>query len=165
MRRTAIAIMLVGFVFVFFSVEFRGIDLLIDAVGFLAIFNAVRPFEKTMPGFGKSTWCAIALTVLAAGQLFFGGTVYLVLSLLRAAGEILLFLWLMRGFAQMLVRDGRRQLAPLVYGAFALNVAASAFGAVLLFVPLAGLAVTIVLAVVHLLLVALLLRLALLPTT
>lgn len=165
MRKTALAIMLVGFVFVFFSIPLAGIDLLIDAVGFLLIFNGVRPLEKTLPGFGKASWCAILLTVLAAVQLFFGGTVYLVLSLLRAAGEVLLFLWMMRGFARMLQSENRARLAQLTYAAFALNIAASALVAVMLFVTLPTLAMAIVLAAVHLLLLALLVRLALLPAT
>ncbi|NLW79961.1 MAG: hypothetical protein GXY32_11225 [Ruminococcaceae bacterium] len=163
MRRTALAIMLVGFVFVFFSIPLAGVDLLIDAVGFLLVFNGARPLEKTMPGFGKASWCAIALTVVSAAQLFLGGTVYLVLSLLRAAGEVLLFLWLMRGLTQMLKKESRLRLVPLTYGAFTLNMATSALVAVMLFVPLPALAMGIVLAVVHVLLLALLLRLALLP--
>lgn len=163
MRKTAIAIMLVGFVFAFFSVRLAGVDLLIDAVGFLLVFNGVRPLQKSLPGFGQSSWCALALVLVSALQLFLGGFALLILGLLRSALEVALYLMLMGGFSRLLQAEGRGRALPLWRAAALLCALAAVFSALLLFVTLPALAATLVLALLHLPLLLALVWLALLP--
>lgn len=63
-------LLLVGFVFVFFDLPFMGVDLLIDAVGWLIVFNGVRVFRHLWPAFGPIRVCSLALVGLGALALF-----------------------------------------------------------------------------------------------
>lgn len=128
MRRIAIAVMLAGFLFTTLSIRAAGIDLLIDAVGFLLIFNAARWLAKLGDRFTPCIPLCLGLLAVAALQLFLQGTALAVLGAVRAAGEAALYLLLWRGFASapdMGGTPGRRAALAAVFGANALAAAAA----------------------------------------
>lgn len=102
MRKTAILILLAGFVFTSFAVEAAGIDLLIDSVGFLLAFNGMRGLARAQPGFAPGGAVCLGLVAVSALQLFCSGAVLAALSVARALGEAALYLLLLRGFWRML---------------------------------------------------------------
>ncbi len=119
MRRTAILIMMVGFLFAYFSLEVAGIDLLIDAVGFLLVWNGVRVLARQENGFGFSGPVCLALVGICALQLFFDGTVGQVLAVLRAVAEVVLYAMMLRGFWRALRTGGGKAdpvLAAVAFG-------------------------------------------------
>lgn len=152
MRRTAVGIILAGFVFIFVRIRLLGIDILIDAVGFLLLFNGARALLKIgraeaaglladapagqAPaglGLGAAQPCAIALVFVSALQLFLTGGALTVMGLLRAVLEIALFLFLLRGFGPLARRPGLSSPGRAVQAALALDMAVSALSAVFLF--------------------------------
>lgn len=161
MRRTALAIMLAGFAFTFFSIPAAGIDLLIDAVGFLLVFNSLRPLKKLWPAFGPSPWVCLFLVAVSALQLFFTGEVSLVLTVLRAAGECLLFVFLARGLFAMARVTAHARLAPAVAACAALNAVGAAFSGLLPFMAVPAAIAGAVLLACHVALLGALLALAL----
>ena len=154
MQRTAVAIMLAGFIFTFFSLPFFGIDLFIDAVGFSLIFNAARALKSWQASFGKAAIAAMALVPLSALQLFFtAAPLALALALLRAAGEAALFYFLAFGFYALL--DASKRKAPALAMRFVFYLAAvlTVCGALLpLALPAAGWGLSIALTGCHILL-------------
>lgn len=155
MRRIAAGILLAGFVFIFFRVPVLGIDILIDAVGFLLLFNGARALQKmeraeaalcapdlfTPPAFafGAAQPIAIALVALSAAQLFAGAVTGLgsgggIVGIARGVLEILLFACLLRGLLPLLKRQGRRALGWALPAALALDMAASLLSVVGIFV-------------------------------
>ena len=153
--RNAVGILLAGFVFALFSFTVFGIDILLDAVGWLLVFNGVRPLERPEGGIGVRASLCLGLVVVSAVQLFFtGGAVALLLLGTRAALEVALFLLLISLFRNLLASYGRARLAAVLTGLLALSAAVSPFP-LLLAVVLPG-AVQVLQAValgVHLLLV------------
>lgn len=157
MRRTAVGIILAGFLFIFVRLSFLGIDILIDAVGFLLIFNGARALQKIgraqtdgllkpgatpvqepapLPatfGFGAAQGCAIALVFVSALQLFLTGVPLTVLGILRAALEIALFAFLLRGFGPLARQERLRTPGRAAQLALALDMAASALSVLHLF--------------------------------
>jgi hypothetical protein len=99
MRKMALGIILAGCVFITFALYFAGIDLLIDAVGFLLILNGAHTLTKYGDRFGPCVPLCLGLVVVAALHLFFGGAAGLVIGLARACGESALFLLLAHGLA------------------------------------------------------------------
>lgn len=100
MRRTALFLMLAGFVFVFFSVSLFGIDILIDAVGYLLVWNAIRALQRKESVYGFAATCCLALVVICAIQLITSGIIYTVLLVVRPLAEALLYWQLLLGFAR-----------------------------------------------------------------
>lgn len=179
MRRTAVGILLAGFVFIFFIIPFMGIDLLIDAVGFLLLFNGARALQKIgraeaeglLPGtntgllppasfgFGAAQPLAIILVGLSAVQLFVGVSTGMasgggIIGIARAVLEILLFLSLLRGFGPFLKNRGLKVLGLAVPIALLLDMAAgvlSILAILFLFVAAPFLfAVNVAAAIIHL---------------
>lgn len=105
MRKPAIALLLAGAVFTVFTVPFAGIDLFIDAVGFLLMFNALRALRLLEPGFGPGAFLCLVLVPVAALQLFLGGVAGAALWLLRGLAAGVLCLLMARGFGCMLEKE------------------------------------------------------------
>lgn len=129
MRKVSAGIILAGFVFVFFALPFAGIDLLIDAVGFLLIFNGVRPLARLNRAFRPCPALSLGLTAVAALQLFTAGWAALCLGLLRAAGQAALCLLLGHGFCALSLPNSR-PLARFTQVAFTLAALVAALGGV-----------------------------------
>lgn len=128
-RGIALGLVAVGLGFAFFAIDFMGVDLLIDAVGFLIAYNGLRVLKKLCPGFAGSDILCIGLVALAALQLFLGGTALWVAGILRPLAECALFALMLRGFAQLLPRGRRPALRWAVLCALLLNMAAEILGA------------------------------------
>lgn len=127
MQKTAVGVMLAGFVLAFFSIEAFGMDLLIDAVGWLLVFNAARALAVWDKGFKPASWLALGLVGVSALQLFFmAGALALVLGVLRVAGQAALFLLLAGGFARLFAAGGQKRLAPVARAVFWLGAACCA---------------------------------------
>lgn len=162
MRKTALLILLVGFIFVSFSVPFMGIDLLLDPVGWLLVWNALRALRLKDRVIGASVPVALVLVPVSALQLFLAtGTLSLVLALLQAGLEAALFLLMLRGFDALLTQQGAkgdRLFAGIVLG---LNVTSALVPLCPLFFtgPSVVMAANLWLVAVRLLLLGLLLRL------
>lgn len=118
MRKTAILILLAGFVFVFYSLEFMGVDLLIDAVGWLMVWNGVRALHKRDGVFRLSVIFSLMLVPISALQLFFTGPVVFLLWALRYACELLFYFTMMQGFCRLLCTENRQKNTPLVRAVF-----------------------------------------------
>lgn len=119
MHRTAIGILLIGFVFIFFRLDFAGVDLLIDAVGFLLIFNGANALRRIegKDGNGKLFGCAVPLSVAmvatSAIQLFAGGTFATIVSVVQGLLGILLFVVFQVAFLVLLKHRNQNLLALL----------------------------------------------------
>ena len=74
-----------------------GVDLLIDAVGFLLAWNGLRALQKQEPVFCFAPLCCRVLIPLSALDLFFSGWLYGVVVLLRIVLEALLYWQFLRG--------------------------------------------------------------------
>ncbi len=74
----AIVVLCAGLLFVFFSIQFMGIDLLIDAVGWVLIFNGIRILERPGGGIGPKAALCIVLAVAGGALLFLKGMLYTV---------------------------------------------------------------------------------------
>lgn len=70
MQKIAVGIILFGLAFTFFSIFFAGIDILIDAVGFLFVFNGTWALRKKVPLFAKAACLSLVLVVVSSAQLF-----------------------------------------------------------------------------------------------
>lgn len=125
MRRIAAGITLTGFVFAFVTLPFQGVDLLLDPVGFLLVFNGQRAFGKGYGGFKLSQLGALLLMAFSAVQLFVAGGFFVLVSPLRRLVEGLLFLAMQREFGAMLRREGWLWDAGFVRGSLLLASAAS----------------------------------------
>ena len=130
MRKTSLMILLAGFVFIYFTLPFSGIDLLIDAVGFLLIRNGLRGLQKTGVTLGPAVSICLVLVAIAAGQLFVGGIFIVILAVLRAMAEASLLFFLMQGLLPLTPRPPLRFLLRAVFIAamvFALSGALFSF--------------------------------------
>lgn len=125
MRRIAVWILIIGLGFAFFRLPFAGVDLLIDAVGWLLAWNALRPLARKENTFGISAPLCLALVAVSALQLFFTGGLSTALALLRCGLEIALFAMVARGFGLVLRREGHEADARLAALCFGLCMAAS----------------------------------------
>lgn len=107
MRKTAVAIILLGLLFANCTLLFSGIDLLIDAVGFLLIWNGVSALQKVDHVYGKSSVTSIILLVLSIAQLFFTNPqsiIFMILFLLRVCAEGILCWQVINGFCKLAVQ-------------------------------------------------------------
>ncbi len=126
MTKTALIILVIGYVFVFFSIPFLGVDILIDAVGFLLLFNGYRAFRLLDKSFKGAASVSLALVVVAALQLFVSGTAALILLVLRQIGMALLYVFTARGFVYLFNKIDKKSFSMvirLVFGAALLLVA------------------------------------------
>lgn len=122
MTAIIMGIMLVGFSFTFFALPFAGIDLLIDAVGYLLIFNAVRPLRKLYPAFKGSVSTSLLLVVVSSLELFFPwGPLYAI----RAMADAFLLLCLARGFYRLFCQQDKLAVGRVIATVLGLNAAAS----------------------------------------
>lgn len=118
MRKTAVAIILLGLLFANFTLLFSGIDLLIDAVGFLLIWNGVSALQKVDPVYGKSGVISIALVVISIAQLFLTNTqsiIFMILFLLRICAEGILCWQVTVGFSKLAVQWEKPQYKRILY--------------------------------------------------
>ncbi len=111
--KIATGLILAGLVFVFFTVPFMGIDLLMDPVGFVFIFNGARALARLAqaaagPGGGKTAFgpawvLALVLLALSLPQIFVaGGPAATVLGIARIVLQAALCLLLAAGFYRRL---------------------------------------------------------------
>lgn len=131
-RKTATALLAVGLAFAWFAVMVFGVDVLIDAVGFLVAFNGLRPLARLWPKFRGGPLCALLLVAVSACALFvprqFGAPLQGTRCLLEAALAVVLA----RGFGQM-YRGGPKAMGRALAAAFyALAALGLAGGAMLL---------------------------------
>lgn len=132
MRKTAIVLMCVGFVFIYFTVPVAGVDLLIDAVGYLLIFNGAWAFRLTNISFKIGALTALGLVPVAALQLFISGNAGSILELVRNILTFALLGFLMHAFAYELSQEGSSAAAIMCRGIFGLNMIAVTFFSFLL---------------------------------
>ena len=126
MQKTAVGVMLAGFVLAFFSLYAFGLDLLIDAVGFLLVFNSARALAVWAAPFKPASAVALGLVAVAAAQLFFmSGVPAVVLGVLRGAGLAALYLLFSAGFAPLFGAGYQKRLAPIAKAVFWLAAAGS----------------------------------------
>lgn len=134
MRKTATLLILVGLLFTTLTLPFSGIDLLLDPVGFLLIFNGARPLAKYGDRFGPCVPLSILLIAASAVQLFLTGTPLVVAGLLRALAEAALYLLLLRGYARLARRRKGNGMAAVLAAGFALAALATLAQAALGFI-------------------------------
>lgn len=164
MQKTAVGVMLAGFVFTFFALPAAGIDLLIDAVGFLFIFNAARALRGSGAAFGHAAACSVVLVAVAALQLLAGNGLASVLGPVRAVGDAVLFVLLARGFGRLLAAGAQRRLAAPARAVFLFAAGAAVAGAALpALLPAAAVFCGIVVLVSHIFILALLFFACILP--
>lgn len=125
MRKTAILLMLVGFAVVYFTIPLFGIDILMDAVGYLLVWNAVRVLHKKEDTFGFAPTCALVLTAICALQVTTGGMVLAAMLVVRPLAEALLYWQLLRGFARLAAAEEKPQLRTICFVVMALCIFAS----------------------------------------
>ena len=125
MRKTAVLLIVFGFAFVFFRIEAFGIDLLMDAAGYVLVFNGVRALGKVHGGFGISPALCIVLVLVTAVQIFLSGVPLVAVSLVRTAPEMCLFFMMAAGFYALAKADGRAWLGGILFALFAASAAAS----------------------------------------
>lgn len=101
MYKVPVALILAGFLVVFLSLPLLGTDLLIDAVGFLLIFNGLLPLQKQTHLFALAPATSLALVIVASAQLFAGGWFAGLLAILRFILQTALYIQMLRGFALM----------------------------------------------------------------
>ncbi len=125
MRKTAVLLIVFGLIFVFFRVEAFGIDLLMDAAGYILVFNGVRALHKAYGGFGISPVLCLVLVPVTAAQLFLSGVPLVVVSLVRVAPEMSLFCMMAAGFFKLAKAQGRAALGGCTFALFLAAAAAS----------------------------------------
>lgn len=141
MRKVSIGLLLAGFVFLFVDIPFMGIDILLDAVGYIFIFNAARGLAALQPAFKPAIPCSIAMALASAFFTIAAGVPALapvaqagggaLPSLVLSVGDILLLLFLARGFSRLATGSASRAAAIFTTIAFAANILL--LGAVLAF--------------------------------
>ncbi|MDL2254151.1 hypothetical protein LJC49_08835 [Ruminococcaceae bacterium OttesenSCG-928-I18] len=152
--RNAIGILLAGFVLALFTIELAGIDILLDAVGWLLVFNGVRPLERPEGGIGPRAALALGLVAVSALQLFFTeGMPAVVLAGARAGLEIVFFLLLIGLFRRILHKFGQSKTAGVMAFLLAVNAVAAVFWVLRFALPATAAVLTAVGAVTHVLLV------------
>ena len=141
MQKTAVGVTLAGFVLAFFSLYAFGLDLLIDAVGFLLVFNGARALAVWAAPFKPASAVALGLVAVAAAQLFFvAGVPALVLGALRGVGLAVLYLLFAGGFATLFEAGRQKRLAAFAKAVFWLAAAGSLLALVW---PLGGVVLTV----------------------
>lgn len=120
----ALGLCLAGLVFAFGTLQVAGIDILVDAVGWLLVFNGLRPLEKPGGGIGPRAFLCLGLVGASATQLFSlgAGPAWLFL-LLRTVLELALFLSLVGLFGRLLAAFGWEKAQAWFTLAFVLNAA------------------------------------------
>lgn len=124
MRKIPLGVLFAGYLFVLFAIPAFGIDLLIDAVGYLIIFNALRFLSKLYPKFAPAVPVSLVLTLAAAAHLvlqMYGTTLALFIWLLPLLDAVLLAL-LLRGFAHMFHREGPKPALVATLVVFPANI-------------------------------------------
>lgn len=98
MRKIPITLIIIGLFFTNISLYFNGIDLLIDAVGFLLIWNGVKALQKIDAVYGFANVCSFSLIFISILSLFFTAKPFsfILLGLTWAICGILYF-FLIRG--------------------------------------------------------------------
>lgn len=137
MKKTAIMLMLVGLVFAFFTLPFSGIDLLIDAVGFLIVWNSLRALRLTSSAFATAAWLCLGLVGLSAAQLFSSGLAYTAVTNLRLLLEVPFFLLLLKGFLSLASAAGLAKFRLPLLAVFSLYAIASLLLMTTLYLPAA----------------------------
>ncbi len=117
MKKTSIMILLAGFVFIYFTLPFSGIDLLIDAVGFLLLWNGLRGLQKAGVNTGLAAPLCLLLVLVASGQLFVGGAFYTVLTVLRSLAEAVLLFFILQGLLPLANGPRYRILLQVIFTA------------------------------------------------
>ncbi len=118
----ALGLVLAGLVFALCSVRVGGMDVLVDAVGWLLVFNGLRPLEKPGGGVGPRGLLCLGLLALSAAQLFLvSGGLAGWLYLLRMALEAGLFLSLIGLLGRFLAAFGWQKAHKWFALALALN--------------------------------------------
>lgn len=128
MYKTPTVLVLVGFAVVYFTIPFLGIDILIDAVGFLLVFNGLLALKRQQRLFLFAPQCSMVLVVAAAAQLFASGWLLMALGICRVIAECVLYWQMMRGFKGLAVGAGVAVLAKTAYVVLGLCVVSSCFG-------------------------------------
>ncbi len=82
-----------GLLFVLFSLPFLGVDLLIDAVGWILVFNGARICERPNGGIGPLAALCLILSAVASSLLFLTNTPLLVFSFIYALCQLGFFLF------------------------------------------------------------------------
>lgn len=100
MFKVPVALLIAGLCFTFFSLTMMGVDLLIDAVGFLFIFNGLLHLRRKWTGFWAGPLCSILLVGISSLQLFLPA--WTLVGVLRLVLTSILYLVCARGFFQML---------------------------------------------------------------
>ena len=129
--QSAAALMLTGFLFAQFSIHIAGLDILIDAVGWLLVFNGLRPLEKPEGGLGPRAGLCLALVAVAGAQIFALGGQAVVLQVMRALLEIGLFISMAQLFGWWLPVAGLPKGRVPFQVILGLNALVSALGGVL----------------------------------
>ena len=132
MRKTAVVILSIGYVFTLFRVEVAGIDLLLDPVGWILVFNGLWGLGKREKGRFRAGWItSLGLVALSAAQLFVKqGRAVLFLAGLNSALQLALFGFMLWDFYKLALRE---QKLPKVLPWLTTFIPAGA-GAVLQFV-------------------------------
>lgn len=89
-------ILFAGFAFTIFTIPFAGVDLLIDAVGFLLIFNGLLPLRKLHSAFFAAVPVSICLVILASLQLFSSSAILFGLHQVAEAALLVTLVWGLR---------------------------------------------------------------------
>lgn len=130
MRKIAAWLVFSGLIFAFFSLPFAGTDLLIDAVGFLLVWNGVRALQKKDAVYGFAAACSLVLVGVAVLQLFLTSMGGWVLAGLRLAAEGLLCWQLFAGFARLGAKWRGVKASVVAYSALGVCLAGIAAGLV-----------------------------------
>lgn len=163
MRRVTAGLMAAGFVFVFFSIPVAGVDILIDAVGFLLVFNGLRPLAKLHPHFRFSPAVSLFLVVVTAAQLFLPASLARTATIMRAAGETSLYILIANGYGRSFLAGGKPGQAAFSGGIFTLCAVATAAFVVSFLSGTFTAATNTILVICHILVLCVLLWLCLLP--
>lgn len=131
MQRIALLVIFSGFCFAYLTIPFAGIDLLIDAVGFLVVFNGLRFLGKLyQPHFRGGKLASLVLVVVSALQLFLKeGLAAGTLAYVRAGMEVLLYFYLLLAFWAVLGQIGRPRLRGALAAVLGLAIAATGLAA------------------------------------
>lgn len=138
MQKIAVTIVAVGFVFVFYSLPAFGIDLLLDPVGFLLIWNGLRALRKRTSAFSIACVSSLLLIFVSSLQLFVSEITLFWVSSVRILGMLALFASVSWGYGKYLINTEKAWNIMLFYFVSTANMIVTiCFFAALLFDTLA----------------------------
>lgn len=108
MRRTAVSIIIAGLVFVYFNIPFAGTDILIDAVGWLVVWNAVRALQKIDKVYYFAPQAAFALIIVSAFEMFASGGMLRIAVISASILELVFWAMLVRGLYKLTLDSGTK---------------------------------------------------------